>query len=273
MMDRASVFLTLWGFLAYLHPAAGLSPFFSDATAQDVEIGKPRVTATEPAALVSGSKVTFKVRGFELKGAKEIRLIRHSDASLNEANAGPISFAVTATNDAGQAKGLDSKYVGDTQCVADLLLPDDLPAGLYDYLIDTPNGEAKGKIRVLGADAVVDEEELNNGFDDAQEILLGKLTRGSIQSDKDVDVFALSVVAGQHLRISVTSGGTLLMDAQLDCYDSRRQFLAASDDDQSRDPVATCTTSVDGIVYICVSSAHDIGGEWHSYLLAVEEVK
>jgi hypothetical protein len=27
------------------------------------------------------------------------------------------------------------------------------------------------------------------------------------------------------------------------------------------------------MVYICVSSAHDIGGEWHSYLLAVEEVK
>jgi hypothetical protein len=30
---------------------------------------------------------------------------------------------------------------------------------------------------------------------------------------------------------------------------------------------------VDGTVFLCVSSAHDVGGEWHSYLLTVEEAK
>jgi hypothetical protein len=267
------VVLTLLGILSCLCTAAGLSLFLIHAYGQDAKSITPRITATEPAALASGSKVTLKVRGFELKGATELRLVRPAEAGGTDSNAAPIRVEIKETKDAGQAKGLDNKLVGGTQLVAELTLPDDLPAGIYDYVIVTPAGEAKEKIRVLAPDAVVDEKESNNGFDEAQELTLGKYSRGSIQSDKDVDVFALPTQAGQQLKITLISGGPLLIDAQLDCYDSRRQFLASCDDEKSRDPVATFKTLADGIVYICVSSAHDIGGEWHSYLLAVEDVK
>jgi hypothetical protein len=273
-MKRGPVVVVAFGMiLSCLMPDAGSWLLVSDAFAQDAKSEAPRITATEPAALTSGSKVTFKVRGFEMKGATQLRFIAAGEATESEAVAAPISVEIKETKEAGQAKGLDNKVVGNTQLIADLTLPADLAAGLWDYVIVTPAGEAKGKIAVLAADSVIDEKEPNNGFREAQELPAGKLARGSIQGDKDVDVFAFTAQAGQALKITVTSGGPLLMDAQLDCYDLHGQFLAASDDDQSRDPVVTCKAQADGIVYICVSSAHDVGGEWHSYLLAVEEVK
>ena len=272
-MKRGSlVVITCCAILSCVMPA-GPSLFLRHAFSQDAKNETPRVTATEPAALTSGSKETFKVRGFELKGATQLRFKSVDEASGAEPVAAPISVEIKETKDAGQAKGLDNKLVGNTQFVADLTLPADLPAGFYEYVIVTPAGEAKGKISVLAADSVIDEKEPNNGFREAQELLPGKLARGSIQGDKDVDVFAFPANAGKQLKITVTSGGPLLFDAQLDCYDSRGQFLAAADDDQSRDPVVTLKTQADGIVYISVSSAHDVGGEWHNYLLAVEEVK
>lgn len=267
------VIIAFWTILSCLVPDAGALLFFSHAFAQDAKSETPRITATEPAGLTIGNKVTFKVRGFELTGATELRFIHAGEAAVSEPVAAPISVEIKETKEAGQAKGLDNKLVGTTQLVADLTLPAELAAGLWEYVIVTPAGEAKGKISVLAADSVIDEKESNNGFREAQALPVGKLARGSLQGDKDVDVFAFPAQAGQALKITVTSGGPLLIDAQLDCYDTRGQFLAASDDDQSRDPVVTFKTQADGMVYICVSSAHDVGGEWHSYLLAVEEVK
>jgi hypothetical protein len=231
------------------------------------------ITAIEPVALAVGSKVTWKVRGFELKGATEIRFVRPGQMSDPESGAAAIRVEIKETKDAGQAKGLENKLAGNTQLVAELTLPDDAPAGLWEYEIVAPAGQAKGKIRVIAADALIDEKEPNNGFRESQELKPGQVALGSIQSDKEVDVFSFKANAGQQLTITVTSGGPILMDAQLDCYDARGQFLAASDDDQSRDPIVTFKTQADGMVYVCVRSAHDIGGEWQSYLLAIDDVK
>jgi hypothetical protein len=120
---------------------------------------------------------------------------------------------------------------------------------------------------------VIDEHEPNDGFREAQELQLGQAVRGSIQSDRDVDVFALPARAGQRLKVAVTSGGHLLMDAAIHCYDYRGQFLAGADDQQTRDPALTLDLKSNGTVFLCVTSSHDIGGPWHSYLLTVEEAE
>ncbi len=223
----------------------------------------PSITATEPAALVCGRKETFKLRGFELKGATQLLF----------PSAEQIVVELKESNDAGQAKGLENKLVGDKQLVAEITLPADVPAGLMEYVLVTPAGEAKNKIMVLAPESSIDEHEPNDGFRDAQELRVGQSVRGSIQSDKDVDVFAFPSLAGKQLRITVTSGGPLLMDAAVQCYDGRGQFLAAADDGPSRDPVMTLATKTEGPIYLCVSSSHDLGGPWHSYLLTIEEVK
>ena len=231
--------------------------------AQSPVASAPSITANEPAALVRGRKETFKLRGFELKGATQLRF----------PSAEQIVVELKETSDAGQAKGLENKVVGDKQLVAEITLPADVPTGFIEYVVVTPAGEAKSKIIVLAPELSLDEREPNDGFRDAQKLSVGQSVRGSIQGDKDVDVFAYPSVAGQQLRITVTSGGPLLMDVAVQCYDGRGQFLAAADDGPSRDPVMILTTKAEGPIYLCVSSSHDLGGPWHSYLLTIEEVK
>lgn len=263
-MSRESLVIITLAFVADCWLlGAGQSGICATVQADDTNSTATRITATEPAALVCGSKVIFKVRGFDFKEATDLRF----------PTAAQINVEFKETKDAGQPKGLDNKLVGNTQLAAEVTLPADLPTGLLEYVVIMPAGEVAGKIRVLSAESVIDEKEPNNGFREAQELRPGQVARGNIQSDKDVDVYAFPTQAGQRLRISVTSGGPLLMDALLHCYDSRGQFLAAADDDQSRDPVLILTAQADGRMFLCVSSAHDVGGEWHSYYLTVEETK
>ena len=235
----------------------------TDLQAQSPVVSAPSITASEPAALVRGRKETFKLRGFELKGATQLRFPSSEQ----------IVVELKESTDAGQAKGLENKVVGDKQLISEITLPADVPTGWIEYVVVTPVGEVKSKIMVLDPESSIDEREPNQGFRGAQELRVGQSVRGSIQSDKDVDVFAFPSLAGQPLRITVTSGGPLLMDVAVQCYDARGQFLAAADDGPSRDPVMTLTTKTEGPIYLCVSSSHDLGGPWHSYLMTIEEVK
>ena len=235
----------------------------SFAGAQEANNEAARITAVEPASIVSGTKTTLKVRGFKLKESTEIRFPMATE----------VKGEITEKKDSGPPKGLENKLVGDTQLLAEITLPADHPAGILEYVISTPAGDAAGKVRVLAVETSIDEMEPNNGFGEAQELQPNQFARGSIQSDKDVDVYSFPVKAGQQFKVTVTSGGPLIMDAVLHCYDARGQFLAAADDGESRDPVLMLKSPTDGLVYLCISSAHDIGGEWNSYLLTVEEVK
>jgi hypothetical protein len=231
--------------------------------AQDRKKEVAAITAVEPASLVTGGTATLKVRGFKLKEATELRFPK----------APGVKAEIKEKKDAGQINALENKITGDTQLLAELTLPADLPAGTLEFTIITPAGEAAGKIPVLPAASAMDEKESNNGFREAQNLEPGKSVRGAIQGEKDVDVYAFSAKAGQKLKITVTGGSTVVMDVSLACYDAGGQFLAACDDAETRDPVLTLTAPAEGPVFLCVSDAHDKGGEWHSYLLTVEETK
>ena len=231
--------------------------------AQEAKAEVARVTATEPASIVSGTKTILKVRGFKLKEATELRFPKATEGKVE----------ITEKKDAGPPKGLENKLVGDTQLLAEITIPANQPAGILEYVISTPAGDATGKLRVLASDTSIDETEPNNGFRESQELRSNQFARGAIQGDKDVDVYKVIAKAGQQLKVTVTSGGPTIMDAALHGYDARGQFLAAADDGESRDPVLMLKSPTDGPIYLCVSSAHDIGGEWSSYLLTVEEVK
>jgi hypothetical protein len=236
---------------------------FSVAFAEDAKNDIARIIAIEPVAVISGTKATLKVRGFKLKEASAVRFPMATE----------VKWEIKEKKDSDPPKGLENKTVGDTQLLAEVTLPSELPPGTLEYVIETSSGNAVGKLLVLAANAVAEEAEPNNGFHEAQSLSLGVAARGSIQGDKDVDVFAVPCKSGQRLKVSVITGGPLLIDAALDCYDSGGQFLASSDDGTSRDPELLLTVPKDESVFLCVSGAHDIGGEWHSYLLVVEEVK
>lgn len=257
-------------FLACSLGYCGFDPTFSGCCslvravrAQEAKSETVRITATEPASIVSGTKTTLKVRGFKLKESTELRFPKVPE----------LKGEITEKKDASPPKGLENKLVGDTQLLAEITIPVDYPAGILEYVISTPTGDATGNLRVLASGTSIDETEPNNGFREAQELRLNQFARGAIQGDKDVDVYAFLAKAGQQMKVTVTSGGPSIMDAALHSYDARGQFLAAADDGESRDPVLMLKPPADGLIYLCVSSAHDIGGEWNSYLLTVEEVK
>ncbi len=247
----------------------GSSLGFPKTFGQDVKNDAVRITAIEPAAVISGTKATLKVRGFKLKEASALRF----------PTATGVIAEIKEKKDAQQPKGLENKMVGDTQLLVEFTLPSDHPQGMMEYVIATPEGDVAGKFMVLAQDSSVDEADPNDGFREAQKLravdsqLTAQTVRGNIQGDKDVDVYELPTTSGQRLKISVTTGAPLIFDAALHCFDSRGQLLAAADDGESRDPVLTITTPADGPVFLCVSSVHDIGGEWHSYLLTIKEVK
>jgi hypothetical protein len=220
------------------------------------------ITAIEPASLVAGGKTTLKIRGFKLKDATELRFPK----------APGVKADIKEKKDVAAPAGLEAKQVGESQIVAEVTLPPDLPAGPLDYVVATPVGEAPGHILIAGT-AAIEEKEPNNGFRAAQKLEPGKPVRGRVEKDKDVDVFEYPVRAGQKLKITAAGGSALLMDAALACYDTRGHLLTMADDSEGRDPSLTFTAAADGAVFICVSDAHDKGGEWHSYLLTVEEAK
>lgn len=232
-------------------------------SADDPKLGSVRITATEPVAIISGTKTVLKLRGFKLNEATELRF----------PNTQGVIAEIKEKKEAAQPPGLDNKIVGDSQLLAEISLPADLPEGQLDYVVVTPTGEASGKMRVFTSDSSAEEKEPNDGFKEATKLKLGISMIGTIKGNKDVDVYEFLAQAGKKLKVAVTCGGALLMDAAIHCYSSDRQFLGAADDSETRDPVLMFSTSVDGPVYLCVSDAHDIGGEWHSYVLVVEEVQ
>ncbi|RFC51738.1 MAG: pre-peptidase C-terminal domain-containing protein [Verrucomicrobia bacterium] len=233
------------------------------AAAQEPKKEVAAIAALEPAALVTGGTATMKIRGFKLKDATEIRFPK----------APGVKAVVKEKKDAGQVNGLDNKATGDTQIVAEFTLPADLPAGPLEFTIATPAGDAAAKIPVVAASEAVEEKEPNNGFRETQKLALGQSIVGSINGERDVDVYEITVKAGQKIRATVTGGSAVTMDAALTCYDARGQFLASCDDAETRDPVLSLTAPADGPLLLCISDAHDKGGEWHSYLFTVEEAK
>ena len=221
------------------------------------------ITAIEPVSLVTNSKATLKIRGFKLKDATEIRFPKTTG----------IKAEIKEKKDSAQPAGLENKLVGESQILVEIALPPGLEPGPLEFVIVTPAGETSGRFITAMAKNVLEEKEPNNGFRNAQKLEPGKVVRGAFQQDKDVDVFEYTARTGQKLNISVIGGSSLLMDAALTCYDKDGHALAAADDTDGRNPSLTLATTVDGPVFVCVSDAHDKGGEWHSYLLTVEDSK
>ena len=137
--------------VSFVFVACGLGFFGFDQTflgccslvrAQEAKNEAARVTATEPASIISGTKTILKVRGFKLKEATEFRFPKATE----------VQGEITEKKDAGPPKGLENKLVGDTQLLAEITIPANHPAGILEYVISTPAGDAMGKLRVLAGD-------------------------------------------------------------------------------------------------------------------------
>ena len=179
--------------------------------AQDKKPDVPRITALAPFDVLPGKETTLRIRGVKLSNATEVRF------------AGGLKAEIKEKKTAEVPNGLDAKDVGDTQLEVKLTVPADLPVGPLALTVVTPEGiTAPRELRVLDAAKCVDEREPNGGLREAQPIELGRTLRGTLNGDKDVDVFQFTGKSGQRIAAEVFAArGASLLDSTVTLMDAR----------------------------------------------------
>lgn len=233
----------------------------ADASGQDKKPDLPRVTAIAPFDLLPGQETTLKIRGVKLSNATEVRLSGGLKAEIKERKTADVPT------------GFDAKDVGNTQLEVKLTLPTDLPAEPLVLSVVTPEGTTPPReLRVLDAAHCADEKEPNGGLREVQPIEFGKVLRGTIKEDKDVDVFRFTAKSGQRIAVEIFAArGLSLLDSTVTLMDARGRVLTSADDSATRDTLLTHQLPADGPYFLIVQDAHDRGGPWHGYELILKE--
>jgi hypothetical protein len=235
----------------------------SAAPAADDKKDAPRLTGMVPLEVSPGTDVTLKFRGLKLDTVTEVRFPALPTVKVD----------MKEKKKADLPAGQEAKDVGDTQCEATAKLPAELPAGRLAVEVVTPAAVLARELRVVFADALAEEKEPNNGFREAQPLVPGKILRGKIEAEKDVDVFAFNAVKGQQVKIAVLASRTgSMLDPLATIYDDHGRTLLTVDDSDSRDPEFVFTAPADGRFLLVLQDSGDRGGPWHAYELTIEEV-
>src|SRR5262249_41963454 len=181
---------------------------------------EPQVIMVIPLGASPGKTTKLTVRGMKLDGAKEVRF---SDPKVT---AKILSKGKAAVPDKNADK------VGDTQLVAEVTLPAELPGEPLPVVVVTPAGESKPHaLLVETALPVLAEKEPNDGFRQAQPVPVPCAVDGLIERPRDVDVFRIEGKAGQQLVLEVLAArhGSAL-DSILTLYDATGREVASNDD-------------------------------------------
>lgn len=228
------------------------------ATAQPKEPDKkkdaPKVLYAVPLVAAPGEKQKITLRG------------KHLDAVKGVTATGGTAVKVLAARKAAVPNNYPADRIGDTEVEVELTLPKDTKgvaltvAGAEPYPLLLPDA----------LPAVV-EKEPNDGYAAAQPITPPCAVVGTIHQEKNPDVFRFAGKAGQKLRAEVQAArfGSPL-DGILTLVDADRRFVAANDDaNNSRDPAIVAALPRDGVYYLSLIDAHDLGGPGFGYRLVV----
>ena len=253
---RGAAILLLIGGGALAQDKSFGSGFF--ALAQDKkEAPKPAPKAlfAAPLSVKPGATTRLLIRGLSLEQASEAKA------------AGALEVKIKSKGKATVPANQEAGVYGDTQVEVEIKTAADA-SGELELEIVTPAGRAPAlKIPIASA---VAEKEPNGGFAQAQALEPGRIVEGAIGGAKDVDVFKLDAKAGETWTIEVTAArlGSPL-DPVLMAHDAAGLQIAMADDSSAgRDPLLTLKIPADGVYYVSLIDAHDMGGPTHAYLLA-----
>jgi hypothetical protein len=229
------------------------------ATAQPKEPDKkkdaPKVLYAVPLVAVPGAKQKLVLRGKHLDAVKDVTA---SDGT---------AVKVLAARKAAPPNNYPAERVGDTEVEVELTLPKDAKPGVTL----TAAGAEPYKLLIPDDLPAVAEKEPNDGYAAAQPVTPPCAVVGTIHQEKNPDVFRVTGKAGQKLRAEVQAArfGSPL-DGILTLADEERRFVAANDDaNNSRDPAIVVALPRDGVYYLSLIDAHDLGGAGFGYRLVV----
>jgi len=243
-----------------------LQPVFAAEKSDKKEPKKPeppRVIVTMPLAIAAGKTNLVRIRGEHLTNVTELQF-------TNAAVKAVATIRARTTIDV--PKGADTNKVGNAQMEVEFDVPADAARGTNYFTVISPIGRsAPQPLLVLPADELLDEQEPNGGFKQAQPLPPGKALLGTVKEAADVDVFRFDGRAGQQAIIEICAArhGAAL-DPLLTLYDAVGHILSVSDDaGGSPDSRLKFRLPADGGYLVSVIDSFDRGGPAYVYLLRV----
>jgi hypothetical protein len=244
--------------------------FISPATSQDkkppAKKDAAKVLYTVPLVAKPGEKQKLALRGKNLAAVKEVKVAGIADARVK----------VLGGKMVGVPNNYPAERVGDSEVEVELELPKGAKPGAVALTVVGPGGESNAHA-ILVRDEVpaAVEKEPNDGFDQAQAVAVPCAVEGTVQREKDADVFQFAGKKGEKLRVEVQAArfGSPV-DALVVLYGPGRGVVASADDtDGSADPAFAVTLPADGTYFLTVIDAHDLGGANFGYRLVVRPEK
>jgi hypothetical protein len=248
----------------------------------------PRLLMALPPALEVGRTQVLQLRGLFLTNVSAVLLTNLAPTPASTKAPPQFPLRIRTVGPAEVPKDTDAKRAGDTRIELELTpeMPASAPASdgvaLALVAISPAGASAPLPVRLLPAGSVTTEREPNGGFRQAQGVSTPvRHVLGAIQEAGDVDVFKVSVRAGQSWTATVFAAahGSLL-DALLTVHDTAGRVLVANDDllgaapttaaAGRRDAAVRWVAPGDGEVYVTVQDANDKGGAVHPYVLQLE---
>lgn len=238
------------------HAALALSFLFTKPAPPPPLKDQPVARYTIPLALPVGQKAKIVIRGAKLDTATEVK-----------ADAGTVK--VTRKGKVAAPNNYPVEKIGDSEVEVEIELPADFKGEALKFTVVTPAGTSESLTVPLGKGAVA-EKEPNDAFDKAQELTLPATVDATISRERDTDVFKVVGKKGQKLSIAVSSHGSPA-DLLFSVYDANRQLMMTVDDVGGKpDPSGELTLPLDGMFYLSVIEAHDLGGTGFAYRLTIK---
>jgi len=238
-------------------PLVASSPAGAQKKEPDKKQDTPKVLYAVPLVAAPGAKQKLTLRGKHLDAVKDVTVSGADGATLK----------VLGSKKVGVPNNYPAERIGDTEVEVELTLPKDIRPGVALAVAGA------GPYQLLVPDDLpaVAEKEPNDGYDAAQPVAAPCAVVGVVHQEKNPDVFRVAGKAGQKLRAEVQAArhGSPL-DGLLTVVDENRRFVAANDDaNNSRDPAVVVTLPRDGVYYLSLIDAHDLGGAGFGYRLVV----
>ena len=221
----------------------------------------PKIIMAVPLAVSPGGKSKVTLRGVGLDRASEVKV---ADAESSPA------IELKKKEKAGPPSGFNANEVGDSFVDLEFELPQDFTGGELPLVVTSDDGTSQPyALLVVPHAQLVAESEPNEGFRKPGKLAADQWIVGSIQQQRDVDVFQFDAQAGQSLTAEVMAArrGSAL-DSLLMLHDSAGQLLVQNDDQlEHRDSLVSFKVPSSGVYFLTLIDAHDRGSSAQPYLL------
>ena len=230
----------------------------------------PTVSFTSPAGMQRGTSGVFLIEGTGLENASEIVFSEPGlTGKILEVGEVPKSRLALDTVAAAPVKPYFEDPVK-MQARVEIKAEDWMAPGTHQFRIITPRGSSTPGRLVVSTFPEQDEQEPNDAFSRAQNLILPVTVNGVVLTAGDGDYYRFQAASGQEVVLQINTTGSSL-DPLLDLYDADGKLLTNNRKEQNRSVIGY-RVARDGWYTARVSDYLQSGSLRHFYRLTVGEI-